>query len=1504
VAKVQKTAAHVNHLQRQSPVQRQSPASASVGHSLLELQRSIGNYAVQRFIRSPYIQRKLQISTPGDRFEQEADRVADTVMRMSEPQATATEATRVQAKPLTPRITPLLQRAAEQPLEDEKEEAVASTPVLQPVPLAVREDDDEEKMATKLEPNLPPQEDEKQKTVQTKLAHNPPVQRQAMEGEETEEKAQPSTPPIQRQMEDEEAGQTKLWRVQRTPISGVHSLCGRFTGHAVQRLCTECAEEKQQAEGQPEQMVQRKTALPQIPDDEDTKEQQVQRKGPPTSTPRVTTSLAANIHSLNGSGSRLPDTTRAFFEPRFGADFSRVRVHTDVRAAETANAINARAFTVGPNIAFGAGQYAPESHAGRQILAHELTHVLQQGSAASNSQAVSRTEEHVQTYPKAGDIYPSTDKQRRHYSHRDDVIDIQGMASFQPGAGLGNYIASLWENGQEAPVNIKFGSLGSGFIFVKPSGAYINSVCVNIPLGLIGPSLNICKDIPPVSANYQAEPQVIPLKHEAFEENEKGTLALLVGIINGSIYGKLVWIEGKKADEIHPLSAQEAVTRYDEEAFLPLIYGNDYDGKNFSSYFYTNHISSGHLIFNSWGRLSIANQQAIDGFIQLVDTTNFWHATLATNIMGAKEYKLPIDRSSKGDLSGQGDKLTLDETWTGKGFTAKGKLEASFLNSNFFVLGTANYESKRAKGDLLLVVTDYTTAKKYAIEYLPDEIANYSKTDPPPNPSDRLAFAGAGNIDFTLFDGNKQNRKLQVPKKDNVIGDEPEEQPNKALQAFASFVVEPEGYITIAGQVKTKEEEFILFPEKEYKQKIPVVDVSIARIPGPLGTSVDFKFKVDLSYGASIGPATLSEIKAEGLYSNRPEAFSELELSALVKLLGKLFVNLECCISLGGSLLGIFEVELLEACLYGGVAAVGAIQARPTIQVVSPAKDPDRNSPAEYFIRGSFNFDAAGQLVFQLGDSLKINLTKIDDPAKKATDDQKDWKYKQNRKEVTKRYGGKDVEIPMDHTLGSEEIPRVSFGQFAKERFKGLLTRLITQDRPPEKINGKEYFEPGKDVKGKAASTPKDKEIKSGGYEERGEERGDLIKEETKPVPAADKSKYTFIEEFFMNGQRHQLHLAISQQVDKSGKTDFEAILMMESELEEISEKIEEEKKDIQSHPDPAANFRKKDIESIEAQANRVKTDAKQLGIDNELSNKAQIPALKAVAIAVHNYGDRYKKKDLGIPDQTIQPQCSKPVDVHSGQEIMFPEYKGGKNIGRVIEVVSYVTPDGKSAYWHIRFKPSGSPTTTTIAPPAYDENCNPVYRITQAKNCEGIKLEKHVQIVPERIVNNRRYSQSYKADWVKAYPLCWGDEQKPDDDVVGMDRIRPGKIWHRAHLIHAQMGGPGLRWNLIPVPKHINNDVIPPAYENKLKADVQKGISTGKQYWFQAKIIYHQRDDNAVIGHYDDFVKEIRIYYGELQGDAQIGWKFGPAVVKASIKNELDKVPLSDEIRPNRIQG
>jgi hypothetical protein len=94
---------------------------------------------------------------------------------------------------------------------------------------------------------------------------------------------------------------------------------------------------------------------------------------------RIGPELEHRIRSLNG-GDPLPPSEQRFFEPRFGYDFSGVRVHTGMEAALAARDLGARAFTLGRNIVFARGQYAPGSETGRRLLAHELAHVAQQGT--------------------------------------------------------------------------------------------------------------------------------------------------------------------------------------------------------------------------------------------------------------------------------------------------------------------------------------------------------------------------------------------------------------------------------------------------------------------------------------------------------------------------------------------------------------------------------------------------------------------------------------------------------------------------------------------------------------------------------------------------------------------------------------------------------------------------------------------------------------------------------------------------------------------------------------------------------------------------------------------------------------------------------------------------------------------------------------------------------------------------------------------------------------------
>jgi outer membrane protein OmpA-like peptidoglycan-associated protein len=99
--------------------------------------------------------------------------------------------------------------------------------------------------------------------------------------------------------------------------------------------------------------------------------------------PDMPPDVEAGIHALQRGGEPLPSAERAFFEPRFGHDFKEVRLHSGAQAARSAQAVQARAFTVGTHIVFGSGQFVAGTQTGRRLLAHELTHVVQQGGGGA-----------------------------------------------------------------------------------------------------------------------------------------------------------------------------------------------------------------------------------------------------------------------------------------------------------------------------------------------------------------------------------------------------------------------------------------------------------------------------------------------------------------------------------------------------------------------------------------------------------------------------------------------------------------------------------------------------------------------------------------------------------------------------------------------------------------------------------------------------------------------------------------------------------------------------------------------------------------------------------------------------------------------------------------------------------------------------------------------------------------------------------------------------------------
>lgn len=146
-------------------------------------------------------------------------------------------------------------------------------------------------------------------------------------------------------------------QVMRMPEVG--SLNQKHAAPKIQRACAQCdAKLLNHSKSDEDELIQGKAQTAQISG--------------------INSHMASQITNIKHGGHVLPDSTRNYFEPRFNQDFSQVRIHSDGQAAQLASGINAKAFTLGHNIVFNTGQYQPFNHSGRRLLAHELTHVVQQ----------------------------------------------------------------------------------------------------------------------------------------------------------------------------------------------------------------------------------------------------------------------------------------------------------------------------------------------------------------------------------------------------------------------------------------------------------------------------------------------------------------------------------------------------------------------------------------------------------------------------------------------------------------------------------------------------------------------------------------------------------------------------------------------------------------------------------------------------------------------------------------------------------------------------------------------------------------------------------------------------------------------------------------------------------------------------------------------------------------------------------------------------------------------
>ena len=339
------------------------------------------------------IQTKLTMGSPNDAYEKEADKKADQIVQQDQTSQSPPEA---QAKEEELQAKPLLQK------QEEEEEELQAKPLLQKQeeeeeelqakPLLQRQEEEEEELQAK--PLLQRQEEEEEE-----LQAKPLLQRQEEEEEELQAK-----PLLQKQEEEEEELQAKpLLQKQEEEEEELQA----------KPLLQKQEEEEEELQAKPllQKQEEEEEELQAKPLLQKQEEEEAQAKSTKSSSNhsasagnQVKGSTTSRLTARKGNGSQLSSNTQSFMESHFKKDFSGVRIHTDNEANSISQSLSAQAFTLGKDIYFNTGKYSPETRQGKHLLAHELTHVVQQNSELNKKSMENSIQRKCK--PAPSNVYP------------------------------------------------------------------------------------------------------------------------------------------------------------------------------------------------------------------------------------------------------------------------------------------------------------------------------------------------------------------------------------------------------------------------------------------------------------------------------------------------------------------------------------------------------------------------------------------------------------------------------------------------------------------------------------------------------------------------------------------------------------------------------------------------------------------------------------------------------------------------------------------------------------------------------------------------------------------------------------------------------------------------------------------------------------------------------------------------------------------------------------------
>jgi hypothetical protein len=593
--------------------------------------------------------------------------------------------------------------------------------------------------------------------------------------------------------------------------------------------------------------------------------------GRPTDGSRRTQASAAAMDESRGEP--LPAVWADRWSHALGEPVHEARVHTDAAAARAAQQLRARAVTSGRDVYFAHGEFNPGTSSGDRLLAHELTHVLQARHAPpagtaplrlsdpgeAHERAATRAEAQATLSPSVaapdrapgpvparpspsaaapavlyrqldealllGELLGRAYRVLREDLHRDDVVELQGHADFEPNDDLARLIEDA--DGDAVPIQVRFGSLARGVIAI-----YLDE-----------------------QDRYQSlGGALMPLYLDGLGDEDSGLAPMLVAIVDG---GRVEGVFGGVSD---------LVARTDIGAVAREI--ADFGARQLLEWRGIDHATlDGHGTLGG-GRLDLPARPFhfdLDGMFSgagrfgVDDGNVVFDARADLQVPGLDNASLELQRDAQGALSGtaqMGVRLGA----------LNGHLLATFGRGVLDIRGTARYEANGFSGTVTLLATNAASAwaavNGELAPWMPagTDRAGAGALSAAPAPAaggaDALAIAGWGVVEFSY---------------------------KNWLRGSAQVVVDPNGDITSLGRVHVPQD-IVIFEPRRTRQRITGIDRSVEVANVWDVVSVDLRARGGIDATAEIGPAHLRQLRAAGAFSTRPGSVNTLRIGGALEL--------------------------------------------------------------------------------------------------------------------------------------------------------------------------------------------------------------------------------------------------------------------------------------------------------------------------------------------------------------------------------------------------------------------------------------------------------------------------------------------------------------------------------------------------------------------------------------------------------------------------------------------